>query len=109
MNDAAIDSTGARKLNCWEFKKCGRELGGVKTFELGVCPATTNLRLDNVHGGKSAGRGCWVVAGTLCGGVVHGTFSQKYRTCGQCDFYEYVKTEEGENLMPTMKLLKMLE
>ena len=109
MNGAEIDSSGEQKLNCWEFKKCRRELGGDNALELGICPATTNLLLDNVHDGMSAGRACWVVAGTLCGGAVHGTFAQKYRTCGQCDFYEYVKSEEGENLIPTMTLLKMLE
>ena len=26
-------------MNCWEFKKCGREGGGVKSIELGTCPA----------------------------------------------------------------------
>ncbi|MBI5846690.1 MAG: hypothetical protein HZB31_01830 [Nitrospirae bacterium] len=109
MTEADSDSSDDRKLNCWEFKKCGRELGGESASELGVCPATTNLRLDNIHDGMSAGRGCWVVAGTLCGGTVHGTFAQKYRTCGQCDFYEYVKSEEGGDLVPTMALLKMLE
>jgi len=25
-------------LNCWEFKKCGREPGGEKASELGICP-----------------------------------------------------------------------
>ncbi|MBI5073851.1 MAG: hypothetical protein HZB62_01580 [Nitrospirae bacterium] len=108
MNRTDIE-TNEQKLNCWEFKKCGREVGGENAFELGVCPANTNRRLNNVHDGMSAGRGCWAVAGTLCGGIVHGTFAQKYRTCGQCDFYEYVKSEERENLIPTMTLLKMLE
>jgi hypothetical protein len=26
-------------LNCWEFKKCGREAGGAKAADSGVCPA----------------------------------------------------------------------
>lgn len=30
------------KLNCWEFKKCGREPGGLKARERGACPATVN-------------------------------------------------------------------
>jgi len=109
MNRVDIRSSYEGKLNCWEFKKCGRELGGENAFTLGVCPAATDVRLDNVHDGISAGRGCWVVAGTLCGGAVQGTFAQKYKTCGQCDFYEQVKSEEGEDLIPTMTLLKMLE
>jgi len=27
-------------VNCWEFKKCGRERDGAKAGELGVCPAS---------------------------------------------------------------------
>ncbi|MGE5174112.1 MAG: two-CW domain-containing protein, partial [Betaproteobacteria bacterium] len=27
------------KLNCWEHKKCGRQPGGHKVAELGVCPS----------------------------------------------------------------------
>ena len=26
-------------MNCWEYMKCGREKGGEKADELGVCPA----------------------------------------------------------------------
>ncbi len=33
------------KLNCWDFKKCGRQSGGEKAHELGVCPASTEKRL----------------------------------------------------------------
>jgi hypothetical protein len=61
-----------KKLNCWEFKKCGREAGGAKAKELGVCPATEDEKLNTVHGGKNAGRSCWVLAGTMCGGKVQG-------------------------------------
>lgn len=109
MDKDDMDSSGKRKLNCWEFKKCGRELGGENAFALGVCPAATDVRMDNVHEGTNAGRVCWAVAGTLCGGAAQGTFAQKYRTCGQCDFYESVKSEEGKDMTPSMTLLKMLE
>jgi len=39
-----------KKLNCWEFKQCGREAGGAHVDEFGVCPATKEQRLDGVHG-----------------------------------------------------------
>ena len=42
------------KLNCWEFKKCGREAGGSKVGELGLCPAATTRAVDGVHDGKNA-------------------------------------------------------
>ena len=52
------------KINCWEFKKCGRQPGGAKAAELGVCPATVSAVLNGAHGGQNAGRACWVIAGS---------------------------------------------
>ncbi|MBI4791189.1 MAG: MCP four helix bundle domain-containing protein [Deltaproteobacteria bacterium] len=63
-------------LNCWEFKNCGREEGGAKAGELGVCPAYPD------HGTTCARK-----AGTLCGGKVQGAFAKKIINCKQCDFY----------------------
>ena len=65
-------------MNCWEFKKCGRETDGAKTASLGVCPAST----------KNAGQACWLVAGTFCGGKVQGSFADKEQGCLQCEFYK---------------------
>ncbi len=96
-----------KKLNCWEFKKCGREQGGTRK-DLGVCPVAVESRLHNEHGGKNAGRTCWVVAGTLCGGEKQGTFAKKYDTCEKCDFYKLVKTEEGPSYTLSIVLLKKL-
>jgi hypothetical protein len=83
------------KVNCWEFKKCGREIGGMKSQILGVCPVVKNHELEGTHGGKSAGRACWIVAGSMCGGAVQGTFADKYSNCRDCDFYKLVRKEEG--------------
>jgi hypothetical protein len=83
-----------QKRNCWEVKYCGRHVGGTKVMELGVCPASTETRLDGVHGGAKAGRACWVIAGTLCGGKEQGTFAKKFHNCEKCEFYEMVKKEE---------------
>lgn len=87
----------AKGMNCWEFKKCGREPGGKKTAELGVCPSTTCTDLDGVHGGKNAGRACWVVAGSLCGGKIQGTYAKKLVNCWRCNFMNAVKREEDPN------------
>ena len=65
------------KTNCWEFKVCGREPGGSKVNEFGVCPAAIDKKVNGIHDGINGGRCCWAVAGTLCGGVVQGTFSKK--------------------------------
>lgn len=94
----------ASKLNCWEFKKCGRQPQGSRVHELGLCPAPTEERLDGVHDGTNAGRSCWVIAGTMCGGKVQGTFAEKFNNCEQCDFYAAVKKEE----YPTFQLIGTL-
>ena len=82
------------KLNCWEHKKCGRQPGGQKARELGICPVTTYQNLDGAHGGKNGGRACWAVAGSLCGGKVQGTYAQKLANCWRCDFMVAVKQDE---------------
>lgn len=87
------------KTNCWEFKKCGREPGGAKAVELGICPASTEAKVNGLHGGKNAGRVCWVVAGTLCGGKVLGTHAEKEKNCVKCDFYNLIWKEEGKDFM----------
>ncbi len=96
------------KLNCWEFKKCGREAGGAKVGELGLCPAATTRELDGVHGGKNAGRSCWIVAGTLCKGQVQGTFAQKMNNCLACDFYHAVRDEERDKFVLSVMLLNRM-
>ena len=87
------------KKNCWEHKGCGRERGGKKAHDLGVCPAATNEELDTVHDGNMAGRACWVVAGSLCDGQVQGTPAEKLANCLRCAFYNLVKAEEEESAL----------
>lgn len=84
----------ARKINCWQFKKCGREPGGSNEASLGTCAAATEQRASGIHGGINGGRACWVVAGTLCNGSVQGSFAEKVGTCKECDFYKYVVRQE---------------
>jgi len=92
------------KLNCWEFKKCGR---GPCSSD-GECPAAQDQSLDRVHGGSNAGRTCWVVAGTHCGGEVQGSFAHKIKDCYLCEFYNLVRREEGRKFEPSTSLLRML-
>jgi hypothetical protein len=85
----------ANKLNCWEFKKCGRQPGGPKAAELGICPATQAQASNGSNEGKNGGRICWALAGTMCGGKVQGTFAQKAANCMNCPFYAMVRQEQG--------------
>lgn len=64
-------------MNCWEFKKCGREKGGLNVGHLGHCPAYPDF-----------GKRCAFVAGTLCEGERQGAFAIKITSCLQCDFFQ---------------------
>lgn len=105
------------KINCWEYMRCGREPGGANAGELGVCPAATDASFDGINAGACAGRFCWAVSGTLCGGRLQGTFAKKRHTCMDCHFYQRVQFEEGTAnlrtkflrfITPTGSLLKGL-
>lgn len=74
---AAATASPAGTVNCWEFKRCGREAGGAKAVEFGICPAYPD------HG-----RDCAHLTGTLCGSEVQGSFAQKQANCLKCDFFK---------------------
>ncbi len=95
------------RLNCWEFMKCGREPGGAQIAHLGVCPAAADISFDGIHLGKNAGRICWAVAGTFCGGKVQGSFAEKRASCISCDFFQKVQGEEGTANLST-KFLRFI-
>jgi hypothetical protein len=97
------------KINCWEFKNCGRQPGGAKVAQYGVCPASTEPRVDGLHGGTSGGRACWAVTGTFCGGVVQGTFAAKLANCMTCEFYVTVAREEGPALLKPRHVIERLQ
>jgi len=92
--------TPRRRKNCWEKQRCGREPGGNRVSEHGVCPAAVASEHNGVNHGANAGRYCWRVAGTLCTGKVQGTFAEKVCDCGQCPFFLQVVREEGTNFTP---------
>lgn len=98
----------AIKQNCWEFKNCGREPGCANVAELGICPASTNTKVDGANSGKNGGRACWPITGTFCGGTVQGSFAVKLANCMSCDFYKLVGSEEGVNHESSKDILARL-
>lgn len=97
-----------RKLNCWQVMKCGRTKGGRNVKKMGLCPVAEAVTLDGVHGGKNAGRACWIVAGTFCDGEVQGTFANKLENCRKCPFYQKLQKEERDNLENVLSLMTRL-
>jgi hypothetical protein len=70
------DAAG-KEVPCWVYKDCGREKGGKREKEMGVCPAWPN------HGYS-----CAAVTGTYCGGVIQETFAKKIANCAKCDYFK---------------------
>ena len=91
-----------KKVNCWEFKKCGREPGGDNVAALGVCLAALQGDADSINNGKNGGRICWAISGTFCGRAAQCTFANEVLSCLNCKFYRKVEKEEGANF----KMLK---
>ena len=83
---------------------CGRESGGSKIDDLGVCPASAyNPERDGINQGESAGRVCWTLEGTLCEGHNRG---EKFKHCIRCPFFTYVSNQEGRDFNLGMDLIK---
>jgi len=96
-----------RKKNCWEIMRCGREMSG-HNKDIGICPAAMTKELHKTHGGTHAGRACWIVAGTMCGGKPQGVFAQKFKKCERCPFYQLVKKEEGPRFQLSVLLMEKI-
>ena len=79
------------KKNCWEFMKCGRELGGDKADELGVCPVSSFLSADGLNGGVNGGRICCIIDKNGC----RDNLMHREDLCFKCEFRYNVSNEEG--------------
>ncbi|GAB4275648.1 MAG: hypothetical protein Kow0056_05460 [Coriobacteriia bacterium] len=95
------------RKNCWERMACGREPGGAKADELGVCPAATERRLDGIHGGVNGGRACWVAAGSLSDDPECPHARDK--DCVNCAFYRSVLEEEAPHIVYTPAIKSLLK
>ncbi len=80
-------------LNCWEFKKCGREPNGEKVVLYGVCPVAADKRADGIHNGKNAGRCCWVMPSRSRLKNTFSCCSGGLDECRECNFYKMVKKD----------------
>jgi hypothetical protein len=88
----------ARKLNCWEYKNCGREKGGLMVEALGECPVAAAMYLDGTNGGQAGGRSCWTVRNCGCRLLRAGI--GKLNGCQNCEFYRRVCHEEETPARP---------
>jgi len=94
------------KLNCWEVKSCGK---CTTMVEDDACPVCRESKLNGVHGGLNAGRACWTVSHTKCGGSTQGDFGKKFNSCMECNFYKLVKDEEKGAFMLSASILSKMK
>ena len=92
-----------RMINCWEFTDCGREPGGSKVSELGLCPAAVDASSHGLNHGINGGRICWAVAGNFADRPIAGTFARENLLCTACDFFRFVQEEEGIERLTVLK------
>ena len=83
-----------RKLNCWQFKNCGREKGGLLAGALGECPVSTALKYDGMNDGVGAGRACWMVEDSCCRAAA--LTRGQGNLCRHCEFYQRVLYEQDQ-------------
>ena len=62
-----------KNVQCWNYNNCGHGKDS-------LCPAVD----------QKAGRSCWLVPKTLCGGKVHGKHTERIKSCEGCSFYIYI-------------------
>ena len=87
----------SKKINCWEFMKCGRGPSEETGETCEKCPAALKSAFDGMNEGTNAGRSCWLVAGTFCNEKPVGTFAEKLASCRDCAFYKQVSDREGQS------------
>ncbi len=82
-----------KKLNCWEFKKCGRQEGGENAGVLGGCPVCSAKEADGFNDGVNGGRGCAYIVGSFSPGVIDDVEQNKKADCSNCEFYHLLKRD----------------
>lgn len=83
------------KLNCWEFMKCGKEIGTDKNGKQDVCPIASEKSADGLNGGVNGGRICWVIADLCCEKSIQCSDKKRKDPCFSCEFRFKVMMEEG--------------
>ena len=88
---------------------CGKESGGNKKDDQGVCPAAKPNSYNGANNGKYAGRFCWAVMSTQCNGKIQGAYAKKFLDCVNCDFFKKVQDEEGNEFILSPKVYKEID
>jgi len=93
------------KLNCWEYKNCGREPGGNNVESLGVCPASIETKVNKLNNGINGGRTCWAIKESCAAQKVLALHLAK---CHECSFFKLVFEEEDMKFQDVRAILRRI-
>lgn len=69
------------------------------------CWEVTNCQVDTCPVRLSDERRCWLVSGTLCGGVVQGVFAKKFGSCTKCTVFQRYHENPARSLFENINVL----
>ncbi len=90
----------SHKINCWEFRNCGMEPGGIFARLHGECKVPKSMKYDGVNGGRAAGRTCWLVMNDSNHRCSKYCLHSR-QSCTNCEFYIRVMAEEELSPAPS--------
>ena len=82
------------RMNCWEFKQCGREPGGRNVEKYGRCSVPVSVEHNGMNNGKNGGRSCWILREAACEKIMRACRVDEIKECRQCRFHIHVKKSE---------------
>jgi hypothetical protein len=97
-----------QKINCWEFRNCGMEPGGIISKIYGECPVPKMMKRDGVNGGKGAGRDCWTIMHASASGNGPFICRNSRISCILCEFYHRVQGEKADGTHENITTPKIL-
>jgi hypothetical protein len=82
----------SKKQNCWEFMRC--DFGPEARED--SCPVVSAVIFNGINGGINGGRYCWNVENAFCLVGSESLNESEPMNCATCEFYRFVKEEEGK-------------
>ena len=83
-----------RKINCWEFQKCGREPGGKNIDKYGVCFVPVSIEYNGINDAKNEGRFCWSLRESACENIMRKCRVNEIKECRRCTFYIFIQESD---------------
>ncbi|MCI5148900.1 MAG: hypothetical protein D3916_05850 [Candidatus Electrothrix sp. MAN1_4] len=91
IQQSGIEVMNDSKIDCWEFKKCGREPGGKNIEKYGLCSLVVSLEDNKINNKRNGERLCWSLRESACEGIMRECCVNEIKECRQCTFYIFLQ------------------